>query len=771
MSCCCLALGLNWMLGATWLSSPDIGGDQVVWVAGGRPRAAIVLPETASTDETFAANELQDHIKKMSGASLPIVQGRAPQGMAPIRIGLSLSPEAFNKIREHSSDQAAFLISVSPDGATLAGNSPEGTLFATYDILEQLGCRWYLPGDLGTVIPDKKTVTVAVQEQVQAPDFPSRHYIFMSEKMPWYRRMRLGGPKSYSCHGIRLLPPADVEHEPELFALVGGKRRESQLCLSNPEVLKRAVTAALDFFQKHPEARAIGMGPNDGAGYCECDGCRALDSGEWDPYAALPSMTDRYVWFFNQVIEEVRKTYPDKKLAFYIYYNYQLPPKKVKPNRAIVGIFAPITLCRLHGMSNPICPDRSFYRLLMEQWGALLDERHERGYYFDLACPGMPFSKIDAIRDETPIALRYGITAWHVECMPCWASHGPMLYVGARLFWNAHADVDLILDEFYGLFFGPAEQPMREYLRMIEAVYRGTDVHSGGGADMPMIFTKTTMKRGKRLLDDAARRARGREPYAERVRIYRMNYDLLEAFLKMVEERNRFDFADAKAALDRLRSVMDQMIDYRLYVEDPSRVPRDRYDDDLLDARLLYPRVRSYLQRFWAPCTESGYERTVKLGEFVAGAPDVWQFLLDPANVGEQTRWFRDGPVGGDWQRLHTTGASWSAQGLHYYKGEAWYRTDVSVPERFRGRTVRLWFGGVDERARVWLNGQCLGDTEKPNLDLPGAGAAFEPVEFDVTSVVRFGQPNSIAVKVTNRELNENGTGGITAPVMLWSPR
>jgi len=45
MFCCCLALGLNWMLGATWLSSPDMGGDQVVWVAGGRPRAAIVLPE------------------------------------------------------------------------------------------------------------------------------------------------------------------------------------------------------------------------------------------------------------------------------------------------------------------------------------------------------------------------------------------------------------------------------------------------------------------------------------------------------------------------------------------------------------------------------------------------------------------------------------------------------------------------------------------------------------------------------------------------------
>jgi hypothetical protein len=36
---------------------------------------------------------------------------------------------------------------------------------------------------------------------------------------------------------------------------------------------------------------------------------------------------------------------------------------------------------------------------------------------------------------------------------------------------------------------------------------------------------------------------------------------------------------------------------------------------------------------------------------------------------------------------------------------------------------------------------------------------------------VRFGEVNTIAVKILNRKLSEIGTGGITAPVMFWSPK
>ena len=57
-------------------------------------------------------------------------------------------------------------------------------------------------------------------------------------------------------------------------------------------------------------------------------------------------------------------------------------------------------------------------------------------------------------------------------------------------------------------------------------------------------------------------------------------------------------------------------------------------------AWLLYPGVvPSYINRFWAPCTRSGHERTVTKGDLVAPTPDEWSFLIDPTDVGEGLRW------------------------------------------------------------------------------------------------------------------------------------
>ena len=110
-------------------------------------------------------------------------------------------------------------------------------------------------------------------------------------------------------------------------------------------------------------------------------------------------------------------------------------------------------------------------------------------------------------------------------------------------------------------------------------------------------------------------------------------------------------------------------------------------------------------------------------------------------------------------------------QGLHYYKGLAWYRTEVAIPRRFRDRKLFLWFGGVDEAAKVLLNGTLLGQSDLEGGRLVKTAGTFKSSDFCVTDLVRFDRPNTIAVKIINRRLSEIGTGGITAPVMFWSPR
>ncbi len=740
------------------------------------PRAVLVLPAQAHEDEELAAKELQIHIAKMSGARLTIVRGDVPKGLLPVRIGLSLSAEAKARILQQSDDPGAFLIDARADRISLAGNAPEGTLIAAYELLEQLGCRWYLPGELGAVIPKRVTVTMPLGQTLQVPSFPHRHLQCISLDLPWYRRQRLGGLYFPGAHGISLRPKANLKTEPELFALVNGERKDTQLCLSNPEVLKRAIAAAMDYFDRHPDAQWLGMGPRDNGVFCECERCQKLDSGDVDPVTNRRIRTDRYVWFFNQIIEAVHKKYPGKKIAFYGYDALKFPPRKVKPSPYLVPAFAPITQCRIHGINNPICPDRSFYKKTMVEWTRVVPETFERGYYFNLACPGFPFSKIHAVREETPFAHKLGVKGWRVESKPSWASNGLTLYVAARLMWDVNTDVDALMIELCEKFFGPAAKPMGDYLEMVDHAFRDTDCHTGSSFCMPKVFTPARMARGRTLLDRAARLAGGPEAktYAERGRIFRLNHDRLEAFLNMLEQRNRFDFASANASLDRLYEISDVMVNYRLHPpgaakQKPSDMP---YKVWFAQAWLLYPGVvPSYINRFWAPCTRSGYERTVAKGDLVAGLPDVWDFLIDPTGVGEGLRWYRDGRIGGNWQPLRTKSSTWSDQGLHYYKGLAWHRTVVTIPNTFQRRKVFLWFGGMDEAAKVWLNGELLGQSDAEGGRLVKPAGAFKPFEFDVNGIVRIGRPNTVAVKIINHRLSEIGTGGITAPVMFWSPK
>jgi hypothetical protein len=256
--------------------------------------------------------------------------------------------------------------------------------------------------------------------------------------------------------------------------------------------------------------------------------------------------------------------------------------------------------------------------------------------------------------------------------------------------------------------------------------------------------------------------------------MFELNFQFLEAFIAMLEARDQFDFALAKKELDNMRALNEKLINfdlsYALVPEEPVVVAKGKRKPGAIPA--MHARTSSaYVKRFWSATVESGYERVVERGDLVAGLPDEWGFLADFTDVGESAGWFADGITGGNWRTLRTKTASWSDQGMHYYKGVGWYRTTVRIPKRFKGHKLYLWFGGVDEQAKVWFNGQLLGASADAGEGLPGTAGTFLPFEFNVTKEARVSADNTIVVKVTNKRLDEVGTGGIVSPVMLWSPK
>lgn len=731
-------------------------------VREGRATALILLPKGPLESEKLAAKELVSHLKQMSGADISqkeiepeqlaeTLSALHQEQQAAIVIGRLALPKISKSkaFTEKSQLRGAFILKIDEHDIFATGIN-EGTHYAALELLEQLGCRWFMPGDLGTVVPELKTVTLKSQEVVQAPSFPSRW--FQMPDRDWQQRVRCGGDVFVGGHGIPSpkvkvdkttgeITPAEFA---EFFALNNGKRTTRQHCISNPKFLAHVI-AEVKQQRAKGKGPTLGMGPNDGRGFCECENCKALDSGDYDAFSGEPSVTDRYIWFFNQILAGVNDEYPDTKLAFYIYHSYMRPPLKNKPDPRIVGALAPISLDRVHGFSNPIAPEKSYAKWLFSEWGKIMPELYDRGYWSNLACPGFPFVIVHRLRDEIPACHELGVKGWRVETFPNYAPQFPSMYVAGKLMWDHTTDVDALLSDCFDKFFGPASKPMGQYIMLMDSALRDGDFATGSSWDMPHFYPPKLRDQARKLLAQGRKLAPQGSIYAQRVQIIGESFDMLEAFIEMLAARTRLDFVATKQELEKLDAVANRLMETK-------PVP-------MLSAGRFSTYV-NYMKRFYRPCTEQGFARVTNGNKLVAKTQDEWAFQIDPLKVGEEIGLYRSGVKGGGWQTIKTSSSSWSNQGLRYYKGLAWYRQSIDVPPEFIGQRVFFWCGGVDELAKVWINGKLVGISH---------GAAFYPFELDASEMLNAGR-NEIVIAVSNAVVNELGTGGIVAPVMLYAP-
>jgi hypothetical protein len=319
------------------------------------------------------------------------------------------------------------------------------------------------------------------------------------------------------------------------------------------------------------------------------------------------------------------------------------------------------------------------------------------------------------------------------------------MYIAAKLMWNDQADVDALMRDFFEKFFGAAAEPMGRYITMMDAALRDGDFSTGSAWDVPHFYPAPLREKARAALTEGARLSAGRGAYEQRVQMIEQTFEMLEHFIAMQEARVRVDFPAAQAAMEKLDAVAEKLMAYK-------PVP-------MVNAGRFSTYV-NYMRRFFRPATEGGYARVTGGNKLAAAANDEWDFLIDPARLGEDTGWWRADLTGGNWQRLKTSSASWSDQGLRYYKGLAWYRQTLDVPKEFEGKRLFLWCGGVDEKAKVWVNGKPIGISP---------GAASYPFEMDATPAIQPGR-NVVVFCVANEVVNELGTGGLVAPVFLYAP-
>jgi beta-glucuronidase len=124
-----------------------------------------------------------------------------------------------------------------------------------------------------------------------------------------------------------------------------------------------------------------------------------------------------------------------------------------------------------------------------------------------------------------------------------------------------------------------------------------------------------------------------------------------------------------------------------------------------------------------------------------------WKFMADPKDEGDSLKWFNDSVDKTFWPLVKVPiGFDNCGPGLERYFGTAWFFRNVVVPETFKGRRAVLHFEGISYNARIWVNGEFVGENNDP----------FLPFDFEVTDFVKIGEENTIAVSINNiRQLGQ----------------
>lgn len=174
-------------------------------------------------------------------------------------------------------------------------------------------------------------------------------------------------------------------------------------------------------------------------------------------------------------------------------------------------------------------------------------------------------------------------------------------------------------------------------------------------------------------------------------------------------------------------------------------------------------KLRAWVVVLWAPClaAESGAREEVRLS-------DGWRFQIDVMDLGEREQWFAPGFDRSAWAAVVVPKA-WDLydEALWGYEGIGWYATTLDGALARREKVQRLKFGRVNYHAKVWLNGELLGENVNGYL----------PFEFEVTGKLRAEAPNQLVLRVDNKprlswlpgakQIEWIQYGGILAPVTL----
>jgi hypothetical protein len=500
-------------------------------VRNGKAVAVIVVPALPLAVETYAAEELQYHVKASTGATLRIIRENSaiPAG-GLIHLGACKASQAAgadpaklegNGYVLKTSGRKLYVAGKDDPGDPMTFDTHAGTLFGVYAILENnLGVHWLWPGTLGEVIPTKRSLSLPVLNTEINPllwfkgwrvglenqwgfggdpmAFGSQEQYrkYAHDELVWMRRQRFGRSTHIAYgHAFPDWWSRFGEPHPNWFAMLPDGIRGTtstdprdfqyvHVCITNPDVMNERIKEWRD--QGMPEYFNICQ--NDGWAGCMCPNCMALD-------VSNPTDGINFATRFEATKAAFEKNEDEWQLKLgslsdrYTWFAKRMlsEASKYRPDVKVVTYMydnyrkPPMKPADLGpNVLAGLVPDAWFPYARTESDSF----RHDWGGWAKTGCMlflrpnytlqgnNFPVFYARTLGEDLKFAMHHSMKGTDFDSLTGqFSTQGPTLYMMPKMLNYPDALVDGVLDEFYSAF-GHAKGAVKEYFDLWDKVYQ-----------------------------------------------------------------------------------------------------------------------------------------------------------------------------------------------------------------------------------------------------------------------------------------------------------
>ena len=454
----------------SWITRDDYG------------HVSIVVAEGASPSERYGAQQFKEYWRRCTGADAPL--GNAPARRVTVWIGNSSVPPALlDGVDTTGLGTDGLHLQTVGNDLLILGSPERGVLYGVFEFFERyMGVRWFAPDC--TYIPAAPQALPRIDFRY-VPPFEWRDISYRAFREPWFAAVhRLNGQHAalppemgghiafangfgHTFHSF-VSPEEYGQTHPEYFSEIRDERHtesnSTQLCLTNPDVLRIVIDKTRNILRNSPPNRPIvSVTQMDTGFWCECPKCAAIDEREGSHAGSV-------LWFVNQVADAIKDEFPHAYIDTFAYTYTRKPPKHIRPRDNVI-----VRLCSIEcDFSRPHNDRHSPYNRAfhddLDGWSKITKNLYVWDYTQNWYCHQQPHPNFHVLQPNIRFFAEHGVKGLFEQASPT-SPHSDFEYLKgyilARAMWNPGVKWRELLDEFVSVYYQDAAPYIHAYIDLI----------------------------------------------------------------------------------------------------------------------------------------------------------------------------------------------------------------------------------------------------------------------------------------------------------------